>query len=208
LDEHGCVCLMDFRNAKVLTSSSKTYTLCGESDYLSPEQVTCAGHSFAVDFWSLGVLLWEMASGTGPWGNESNEVDVYRCITEHTRGGLSTQLEDDRERGLLHPDCFVPSLVNLIDNLLVPEPLERVGAADSQSDAVQGFKRLKSHPWFSNVKWDSLAEGTEQSPFLTSAVTRIREQLQSHAAWSNDGILGEVMDATEYGGDGSWFAQY
>lgn len=208
LDEHGCVCLMDFRNAKVLSCSGKTFTLCGVADYLSPEQVTCAGHSFSVDFWAMGVLLWELASGIGPWGNEPNEVNIYRRITEHNRGGLSTQLETDRERGFIPSDCLVPSLIDLIDRLLVPEPLERLGAAQSEGGALQGFQQLRSHPWFSNVRWDSLAEGNEPSPFLTSAATRVREQLQSHAEWSNDGISGEVMDATEYGGDGSWFAQY
>ena len=78
-------------------------TLCGAADYLAPEQVTCTGHGLPVDFWGLGVLLWEISAGEGPWGKDPNELNIYKRITDHTCGSLRSRLDDIRSKGFLLP---------------------------------------------------------------------------------------------------------
>jgi serine/threonine protein kinase len=56
--------VVDFGLAKIL-GENKSYTLCGTPDYLAPEMILNEGHTLAVDFWALGVLLYEMVSGGG-----------------------------------------------------------------------------------------------------------------------------------------------
>lgn len=202
VDETGCVCLMDYKQAKVL-SGNRTFTLCGVADYLAPEQVTCSGHGFPVDFWALGVFLWEITAGEGPWGNDPNEMNIYKRITDHVRGAMGERLRAERARGFLPPDGFVPTLVDLIDQLLVPEPLARLGAA-----ATQGLEELKGHTWLASVRWTQLAEGLVPSPLISSASTFVRERREAHAHRSSDAVLGEVVGTVEYGGETAWFAQY
>ena len=208
VDENGCVCLIDFRLAKPLPGGMRTFTLCGVADYLSPEQVTCSGHGLTVDFWGLGVLLWEVAAGEGPWGNDPNEMNIYRRITDHTSGALSEKLQGGRDNGFLPPDVFVPTLVDLIDRLLVPEPLGRLGATADESEARSGFEKLKHHSWFASIRWEQLIEGLMPSPLLSSASTHVREQLEAHAHRTDDALLSEVAGTTEFSGEASWFAQY
>ena len=208
VDENGFVCLMDFRLAKVL-SGNKTYTLCGAADYLAPEQVTCTGHGLPVDFWGLGVLLWEISAGEGPWGNDPNEMNIYKRITDHTCGSLRTRLNDIRSQGFLPSDAFLPTLVDLIDRLLAPEPNGRLGVSNDLDDnTTKGFAELKEHAWFTNVKWSDLEEGSSPSPFMSSAATHMREQLEAHLNRPSDAVLNDHVGTAEYCGDGSWFALY
>ena len=209
VDENGCVCVVDFRHAKLLAGNEqRTFTLCGVADYLSPEQVNCSGHGRPVDFWGLGVLLWEIAAGEGPWGNDPNEVNIYRRITDHTSGALQSKLQAQRERGFVPPDVFVPTLVDLIDHLVVPDPLARLGATADEASAPSGFESLKAHKWFTNTRWEQLVEGLAPSPLLSSAATHVREQLEAHSHRPDDAVLSEVTGTTEFSGEGSWFAQY
>ena len=160
------------------------------------------------DLWALGILLWDISAGEGPWGSDPNEVNVYRRITDHATGALHARLASEREQGFVPPQAFVPSLIDLIENLLVPEPQGRLGSALDESSAVLSFKKLKSHAWFASVQWEQLVEGLIPSPLLTSAATHVREQLELHTKRSSDCILGDLVDAREYSGDCTWFAQY
>lgn len=79
MDINGRLQLTDFRYAK-MTSGSRTFTACGTPEYMSPEQIQGTGHSFAADFWSMGVLMAELINGHTPW-SECSEVELYESIT-------------------------------------------------------------------------------------------------------------------------------
>ncbi len=69
--------LADFGFAKVV--KNKTYTICGTPDYIAPEILTNAGHDAAVDWWSLGVLIYEMMTGITPFYDD-NPMNIYKKI--------------------------------------------------------------------------------------------------------------------------------
>jgi len=77
LDSDGYLKVTDFGFAKVL--NGKTFTLCGTPDYLAPEIVTGQGHDRAVDWWTMGILLYEMLSSFPPFFAERS-IDIYRKI--------------------------------------------------------------------------------------------------------------------------------
>merc|ERR1719198_763239 len=82
---------MDMRNA-VKPDPAPT-DFCGYAHYLSPEQVSGQGHGFAVDWWALGTLTYEMISGVAnPWltGDpaKDSEVGIYQRISMHQPGAL------------------------------------------------------------------------------------------------------------------------
>ena len=76
-DENGYVKLTDFGVAKEI--SGKTFTLCGTPNYLAPEVVLKKGYSFPADWWSLGVLSYEMMVGMDPW-DETDPLMIYQKI--------------------------------------------------------------------------------------------------------------------------------
>ena len=77
LDAEGHIKITDFGFAKEVPD--KTFTICGTPDYLAPEIIKCTGHSAAVDWWALGVLIYEMLAGYPPYWGDS-DLEVYRKV--------------------------------------------------------------------------------------------------------------------------------
>lgn len=78
LDDAGYVKIVDFGLAKVI-NNGQTYTFCGTPDYLAPEVILSEGHDWGVDYWGLGVLIYEMTEGSAPFYAE-NPMDVSKRV--------------------------------------------------------------------------------------------------------------------------------
>lgn len=69
----GYVCLADFGLAKFLKDrEDQTFSFCGTAEYLAPEIIEQRGHSYAVDWWTLGILIYEMVTGRPPFMHKSS----------------------------------------------------------------------------------------------------------------------------------------
>ena len=81
IDDEGHVCISDFGLSKVGLGSDRdrAFTFCGTPEYLAPEIIKGVGHDQAVDYWSLGALLFEMLSGHPPFKSKNRE-DMFRHI--------------------------------------------------------------------------------------------------------------------------------
>lgn len=81
MEVDGYICLTDFGLAKVLGDGELTKSFCGTPDYLAPEILSGAGHSFHVDWWALGILTYEMIVGFPPFytGSTDNKK-MYELI--------------------------------------------------------------------------------------------------------------------------------
>ncbi|KAF4118662.1 cAMP-dependent protein kinase catalytic subunit PRKX [Onychostoma macrolepis] len=132
LDSEGHIRLTDFGFAKKL--SERTWTLCGTPEYLAPEVIQSKGHGRAVDWWALGVLIFEMLAGYPPFFDD-NPFGIYQKI-------LSGKLEFPR-----HLDFYVK---DLIKKFLVIDRARRLGNMKNGADDV------KKHRWFKSVDWDSV----------------------------------------------------
>lgn len=74
VDKDGHVRITDFGFAKIV--KDKTYTLCGTPEYLAPEIIESKGHNKFVDWWALGVLIFEMLAGYPPFYDD-NPMGIY-----------------------------------------------------------------------------------------------------------------------------------
>eukprot|EP00823_Brevimastigomonas_motovehiculus_P005177 TRINITY_DN364_c1_g6_i1.p1 TRINITY_DN364_c1_g6~~TRINITY_DN364_c1_g6_i1.p1 ORF type:complete len:778 (-),score=258.93 TRINITY_DN364_c1_g6_i1:217-2550(-) len=133
LDAEGYLKITDFGFAKEV-SSGRTWTLCGTPDYLAPEIVTGKGHGKGVDWWTLGILIYEMLAGYPPFYDE----DPMKTYSKIVQGNVN------------FPKEFSKEAINLIQRLLQHTPTKRLGVVQG------GATLIKQHPWFSGFDWDAL----------------------------------------------------
>lgn len=82
LDADGHISLTDFGLSKESLQDKKTYSFCGTVEYMAPEIVTRKGHTNAVDWWSFGVLMFEMLTGVLPFKGQ-NRVETLKQIIKY-----------------------------------------------------------------------------------------------------------------------------
>lgn len=145
LDANGHIALCDFGLSKAnLTKDDTTNTFCGTTEYLAPEVLLDeAGYTKMVDFWSLGVLVFEMVCGWSPFYAEDTQ-QMYKNIAfgkvRFPRDALSVEGR------------------NFVKGLLNRNPKHRLGA---EGDAEQ----LKAHPFFADIDWVALGKKNLVPPF-------------------------------------------
>lgn len=140
LNSDGYLKITDFGFAKKV--ADKTFTLCGTPDYLAPEIVTGQGHGRAVDWWTLGVLLYEMVGSIPPFYDDT-PINTYKKI-------IKAKIVWLRQ--------FSPELRQLIQAFLRVRPIKRIGMQR------QGVKLIRRHPFFNGFSWRKLVKGEMKAP--------------------------------------------
>ncbi|KRZ49740.1 cAMP-dependent protein kinase catalytic subunit, partial [Trichinella nativa] len=140
IDRHGHIKLTDFGFAKLLTD--RTWTMCGTPEYLAPEIVTGKGYNQAVDWWSLGILIYEMLSGKTPF-EAPTAIELYQNIVYG-----DFKFTRQFERGAR----------DIIRKFLRVEKSKRLG------NTKEGILAVKNHRWFVSVNWDLVAHRRLQPP--------------------------------------------
>ncbi|KAF9378895.1 hypothetical protein CPB97_009278 [Podila verticillata] len=147
----GHIVLTDFGLSKQFPTFSasspyltedKTNTFCGTAEYLAPEILRAAEYSYAVDWWSLGTLLFEMLCGITPFWAE-NHAQMYQRV-----------LEDDLE----FPKDIDPDAASFISGLLERDPDYRLGS--------QGVAYVKEHPYFDSIDWNVAMQRGLHCPYV------------------------------------------
>ncbi len=80
IDDQGYLKMIDFGLSRVMEQQKKAYTNCGSPMYMAPELFTNNGHGYTADYWSVGVLLYEMLAGTVPFVNNQSAEAVKTII--------------------------------------------------------------------------------------------------------------------------------
>jgi serine/threonine protein kinase len=145
LDANGHIALCDFGLSKAnLTKNDTTNTFCGTTEYLAPEVLLDeAGYTKMVDFWSLGVLVFEMCCGWSPFYAEDTQQMYKNIAFGKVRFPRDTLSQEGR---------------NFVKGLLNRNPKHRLGAIDDAEE-------LKRHPFFGDVNWDVLSKKLITPPF-------------------------------------------
>ncbi|KAI9163326.1 cAMP-dependent protein kinase catalytic subunit 3 [Paramyrothecium foliicola] len=148
LDQDGHIKLVDFGFAKRLgyrdSRPVETYTLCGTPEYLAPEVIHNKGHTTAVDWWALGILIYEFLTGYPPFWHQ-NPIEIYKQIVE--KPVLFPQ----------DPPISEPAK-DIIRSFCTIDRSRRLGNISG------GAARVKAHPFFDGVNWDDILNRRRRGP--------------------------------------------
>lgn len=142
VDGKGHVKITDFGLSKKV--QSRTFTLCGTPDYISPEIIQNRGHNKGADYWAIGIIIYEMLSGLPPFYKENEDHTTFDRILANRYG---------------FPRGINPDAKDLIKNLLQPDMTKRYGCINGGSEVV------KKHPWFSKTNWQDMVDRVKDGPF-------------------------------------------
>lgn len=131
------------RRGLSFSDGEKSNSFVGTAEYVAPEVIRGEGHEFAVDFWALGILSYEMLYGKTPFKGK-NKKETFSNV-------LFKKLEFFGRK---------TALTDLIERLLEKDPKKRLGY-------VGGAEEIKEHEFFRGVKWEMLTE-VERPPFIPS----------------------------------------
>jgi novel protein kinase C epsilon type len=145
LDAEGHVKVADFGMCKEgISNSNTTNTFCGTPDYIAPEILNEEDYGASVDWWALGVLMYEMLAGQPPF-EADNEDDLFEAI-----------LHDD----VLFPVWLSKDSVAVLQAFMTKPIFRRLGcSATGESD-------IKTHPFFAVIDWDKLERREIKAPFV------------------------------------------
>ncbi|CAF1030801.1 unnamed protein product [Adineta steineri] len=150
LDSDGHIVLADFGLSKEFRpddADKRTYSFCGTIEYMAPEVVKGgdAGHDFTVDWWSLGVLTFELLTGASPFtvdGDKNTQPEISKRIIKNQP---------------LIPNHISKVAKDFILKLLMKNPKRRLGA--------KGLEDVKRHPFFGpDIVWDAIAQKRNPAP--------------------------------------------
>uniref|UniRef100_A0AC35TQI6 Protein kinase domain-containing protein n=1 Tax=Rhabditophanes sp. KR3021 TaxID=114890 RepID=A0AC35TQI6_9BILA len=144
ISAEGHIKLTDFGFAKRIVD--KSYTICGTSEYLAPEILTQQGHEKSVDWWALGILIFEMISGEPPFPGESVK-EIFEQLKKYKVISFPRRL-------------FSVNAKDLITRLLTKNPIERIGSLKG------GVQDIKDHPWFEIFDWELLKNKAIPPPLI------------------------------------------
>ena len=142
INKDGYIKLVDFDFAKEL-KDNKTYTLCGTPGYLAPEVLLNKGHGKAADWWTLGVLLYEMIAGIDPFNDEDPMVTYNKIL----------------QRQIHFPSYFDPDAKSLVKHLLQIDLTKRFG------NLKNGVRDITEHKFFKGFCWDKLLNKKLKPPY-------------------------------------------
>ncbi|XP_064783777.1 ribosomal protein S6 kinase alpha-5 isoform X2 [Oncorhynchus masou masou] len=149
MDSSGHIVLTDFGLSKEFDELERAYSVCGTIEYMAPEIAAGgeAGHDMAVDWWSLGVLMYELMTGGSPFtvdGDNNSHTDIAKRISK---------------KDPPFPKDMGPLAKDLIQGLLIKDPKKRLGSGPD------GAENVKKHPFYQKINWEDLAAKRVPAPF-------------------------------------------
>ncbi|XP_049499529.1 ribosomal protein S6 kinase alpha-3 isoform X3 [Panthera uncia] len=144
LDEEGHIKLTDFGLSKEsIDHEKKAYSFCGTVEYMAPEVVNRRGHTQSADWWSFGVLMFEMLTGTLPFQGKDRKETMTMIL----------------KAKLGMPQFLSPEAQSLLRMLFKRNPANRLGAGPD------GVEEIKRHSFFSTIDWNKLYRREIHPPF-------------------------------------------
>ncbi|XP_020664229.2 ribosomal protein S6 kinase alpha-2 isoform X2 [Pogona vitticeps] len=144
LDEEGHIKITDFGLSKeAIDHDKRAYSFCGTIEYMAPEVVNRRGHTQSADWWSFGVLMFEMLTGSLPFQGKDRKETMALIL----------------KAKLGMPQFLSLEAQSLLRALFKRNPSNRLGAG------FDGVEEIKRHPFFATIDWNKLYRKEIKPPF-------------------------------------------
>jgi len=145
MDHKGHVRITDFGLSKVGVSEQRgAKTFCGTAAYIAPELLRGKPYGRAADWWSFGILLYEMIAGKPPYYHRNRDI-MFQTIL--------------KQEWVTFTPAFSDSAVSIIRGLLTRDPAKRLGCGPN------GASEVLMHPFFSTIDWARLMQRQLEPPY-------------------------------------------
>jgi len=162
LNDAGQVKLTDMGLAKVIVG--KTFTTCGTPDYFAPELIQSTGHTRALDWWTLGILCFELLAGRTPFEAPSPMLIYNKVVKGINRVQFPTKMRGDPE--------------DLIKGLCKADPSERLPMRKG------GIDNLQQHGFYQDFAWEDMRNLKATPPYLP--VVKNKKDIANFSARKED----------------------
>jgi len=175
IHSNGYCKLVDFGFAKKRNNSC---TLCGTPEYLSPEVIKNESQGFTVDWWALGIFIFEMVVGHAPFQDDPN-VKMYEKILMH-----ELEFPSNSEAAEL-----TPRVQHLCGGLLEKVSYQRLGCGGTNGSV--GTQQILNHPWFQGLDWQKMRKQEIAPPYVPQIADQ--EDLSHYDVYPEENIV-EKLD--------------
>ncbi|XP_061351920.1 phototropin-2 isoform X4 [Gastrolobium bilobum] len=151
---------------------TQSNSFVGTEEYIAPEIITGAGHTSAIDWWTLGILLYEMLYGRTPFRGKNRQKTFSNIL----------------HKDLTFPSSIPASLAarQLINALLQRDPASRLGS-------ITGANEIKQHPFFRGINWP-LIRNMSPPPLDVPLQLIGKDSMAKDLKWEDDGVLVSSID--------------
>jgi len=181
LDSSGHIRLTDFGLSKRYEDGAQANTFCGTPEYLAPEVVTGVGHGKEVDWWSLGILLFEMLVGLPPFYSENVNL-MYEFI---------------QKAELRIPSFVSPRARVIICGLLQRDPVDRLGFGP------EDFESIKATDFFYGLDWEALYNKEIKPEFVPKVRSTTDTSFFDHE-FTSEPVVDSVVPPSALGKEGDF----
>lgn len=173
LDENMHILITDFGSAKIFNEEKmepheednsmrqRRNSFVGTAQYVSPELLTDKSASHSSDLWALGCIVYQMVAGLPPFWARSEYLIFQKIL----------------KLDYVFPDGFSSSARNLVEQLLVLDPKQRLGANDPPG---AGYPSIRAHPFFQGIDFDTLSHTNPPPIYPYLPGTSQHEEMRSH----------------------------
>lgn len=148
IDQDGYLKIIDYGLAKMIGQEELSMSFCGTPEYLAPEMVNRTGHDKNVDWWALGILIYEMLIGVTPFYNRNRNMLLMKIKN-------SKVIFPDRTRYRID---YSDEIVDLIVNLLAKDKSKRLGYKGDGDEVL-------AHPFFADLDLKKMERKIMPAPF-------------------------------------------
>ncbi len=145
IDKDGYIKVTDFGLSKEnIVDNHSTNSFCGTPEYLAPEVINGTGHGKAVDWWSLGAIIYEMLTGLPPFYSKDRDK-LFNNI---------------KQGNIKYPVYLSKDSIAILQAFFTQDPDKRLGSGKD------GVEKIKKHPFFKNIDWDAIYNKKIKPPFI------------------------------------------